>query len=194
MDGHIHRVLILVDDFNHLLHHIALWHTHQAAKATHAVVDVYHVVSYLKLLQLLQCQCHFAFPSLVALQVVLVETVKNLVVGEAAEFQRVVDETLMDGSVDRDEMDGLHFRLGHLLKDILQSCNLLLAVGKDTDFIPLIHEAVKLLIHQFKVLVEEGLRRGVEMDRPTPHPPYWEGVVTLLVSFRFRHNIIFLFA
>ncbi len=163
VDGDIHRVLILVGDLDHLLHHVALWHTHKPSEASHTVVDVHHVVANLKLLYLFECQCHLAPMRLVTLQVIFVEAVKNLVVGEEAQLQRVVNESLMNGFVDGKEMDGIHFCFCLFLKDILQTCNLFLAVGKDANLVALVHQSVKLLIHQLKVLVEKRLRRGVEV-------------------------------
>ena len=84
VDGHIHRVFMQVCNLDHLLHHIALWHSHQSSEPSHAVVYMHHIIANLKLLYLLQRQCHLASMCLVALQVVFVEAVKDLVVGEEA--------------------------------------------------------------------------------------------------------------
>ena len=111
MNGHIDRVLVLVGDFDHLLHHIALWHSHQTSETSHTVVDMHHIIANLELLNLFQCQCHLTPTSLVALQVVLVETVKDLMIGEEANLQRMVDEPFVNSLIDWIEMDGirLHF-------------------------------------------------------------------------------------
>ena len=64
---------------------------------------MHHIVAYLELLNLLQRQCHLTTAGLVALQVVLVEAVKNLVVGEEARLQVVVHEALVQRAVDGGE-------------------------------------------------------------------------------------------
>ena len=147
VDRHIHGVLVAVDNLNHLLHHVALGNAHQSSETSHTVVDVHHVVANLKLLYLFQRQRHFASVGLVALKAVLVEAVKYLVVCEEAYLQCVVDKAFVNGSVDRREVNSVRFRLCHLLKDVLQSGYLLLAVGKDTYLVALVDEPVELLAH-----------------------------------------------
>ena len=52
----------------------------------------------------------------------------------------------------------------HILKDILQTGNLLFAVGEDVNLIALVHQSMELLADQVEVLVEERLRFCVEVD------------------------------
>ena len=64
---------------------------------------MYHKVANLKLLYLLQRQGHLARSSLVALQVVFVEAVEYLVVGQQTGTGIVVDESLVQRLIDGDE-------------------------------------------------------------------------------------------
>ena len=80
MYGDVYRVAVLVHDLYHLLVAVALRHFHQSAKLPYSMIDMHHVVTHLKLLYLLQCQCHLSAPSLVRPQVILVETVEHLMV------------------------------------------------------------------------------------------------------------------
>ena len=84
-------------------------HPNQSAELTDAVVDVDDVVAYLKLLYLLERQGYLAAAGTVALEVVLMETVEDLMVGKHAELQVVVGKALVqrlfdggeDGRVER---------------------------------------------------------------------------------------------
>ena len=154
VNGHIHSVLVLVGDLDHLLHHIALWNAYKTSESSHTMVDMHHVIANLKLLNLLERQCHLAPMCLITLEVVLMETVEDLMIGEETELQRVVNKSFVDGFVDRREVDGIRLRLCLFFEDVLQTGNLLLAVGKDTDLISLVHQAMKLLTDQIKILVE----------------------------------------
>ena len=65
-------------------------HAYQSAKLADTVVDVYHVVAYLELLNLLQRQGYLSAMCLVGAQAVLVVAVEYLVVGKYAELPVVV--------------------------------------------------------------------------------------------------------
>ena len=107
------------------------------------------------------------------------KSVEYLVVGEEAQAQVVVGKSLMQGAVDRGEVDVVGnrkgFRVGrlsavyiaHLLKLValeylLQAACLLLAVGKDVQLVATEQIVFKRLGKQLEVLVEQWLRRDVE--------------------------------
>ena len=50
VDGHVHLVVVLVDDAYHLLVTVARWHAHQSAKLTYSVIDMHNEVARLHLL------------------------------------------------------------------------------------------------------------------------------------------------
>ena len=163
MYGDVDGVAPLVDDLYHLLESPTLRradrHTNQPAKLANAVVYVNHVVANLKLLYLFQRQSHLASSGLVALQVVLVETVEDLMVGEATHAQVMVYEALVQRAVDAFEGKSRFFG-----KDVFQSLNLLLAVGQHIELVPLQKIVLQSYCQQVEVLVEERLGRGIEPD------------------------------
>ena len=119
------------------------------------MVNVYHVVAHFELLDFLQRQRHLAATCLVALQVVFVEAVKYLMVGEEACLQVIVDESLVQSFVNRDE----YFR-----KNVLQSFLLLLAICQDVESVALSGIQLQRLRQQIEILVEQRLSLGVEGD------------------------------
>ena len=86
-------------------------HSDQSAKLTDAVIDMYHIVAHLKLLNLLQRQCHLSTSCLIGAQVVLMETVEYLVVGKDTEFLVVIRKPLMQRL-----LDGFEFTLSFSAK------------------------------------------------------------------------------
>ena len=128
----IDAVAMLIQDLDHLLIAITLGHTDQTTKLTHAMIDMDHEVAYLKLLNLLQREGHLTTAGLVALEVVLMETVEYLVVGKDADAQVVIGKALMKGLVNACKRNFCLFR-----KDFLQALDLFLAVGEDIDLIAL---------------------------------------------------------
>ena len=71
------------------------WHAYQSAELADAVVDMHDIVANLELLNLLQRQCYLAATGLVGAQVILMEAVEDLMVGEDAEVLVVVNEACM---------------------------------------------------------------------------------------------------
>ena len=125
-------IATLVGNLDHLLILLAVgcwllavsyWHTHQTAKLADAVIHVYHVVTYFKLLYLLECQRHLTRTGLIALEVVLMETVKDLMVGQEAGTGVSINKALVQRMVDG------HKRQPLLIQDILQTFLLLLTVS-----------------------------------------------------------------
>ena len=148
MYRHIDGAATVVLNLDHLLIARPLWHAHQSAKLAYAVVDVHHVVANLELLYLLQRQRHLAATCLVRTQVVFVETVKHLVVGEDAEVLVVVDKTCVEGSFDRLEASTQY---------LIQTGELLGTVSQDEEAIAVGQALRQRLLQKVKVLVELGL-------------------------------------
>ena len=97
---HKDHVVVLVDEFYHLLGGAVDVGAHQSAELAHAVVDVHDVVAYLDGLQLFERQGELARAGAVAFEGVFVETVENLMVGEDARLGDVVDKALVEGAQD----------------------------------------------------------------------------------------------
>ena len=115
----------LIGDLYHFLITIALGHTHKTTEFANAMVDMHYIVAYLKLADLLKGKSHFAASRLFGAEVILVETVEYLVVGEEACFQHVINKTLVQGLVNRDKV----------FQYLLQSFLLFPAVGQDIHLI-----------------------------------------------------------
>ena len=100
---------MLVENLDHLLVglltlRVGNRHAHQTAKLTHSMIDMHHEVADLELLDLLQRESHLTTTGLIALQVVLMETVEDLVVGKDTDMQVVVRKPLVERLIDRSEL------------------------------------------------------------------------------------------
>ena len=127
MDGHVDGIVVLVREFDHLLQlAVGCRHPDQPREATHAVVDVDHEVAGFELHEFLEGQRHLGVACVVGLEVVLVETVEYLVVGQPALAQGVVHKSLVQGA-----LHGLEGRaLSGLLENVLKAFGLLRTVGQ----------------------------------------------------------------
>ena len=94
---------MLIENLDHLLIAISLWHSHQASELTDAMIDMHHVVANLKLLDFLQRESHLTTTGLIALEVILMETVEYLMIGEDADTKIIVSKAFMKGLFDRGE-------------------------------------------------------------------------------------------
>ena len=122
---------------------------------------MHYIVARLKLTELLERDSHLTTARLVATQVILVETVEDLMVGEACHAHRRVGKSPVNGLVYRHE----GYVTSTLLEDGLQALRLLGAVGEDIELVATSDEVGERLLHQLKVLMEERLRRGFEVHR-----------------------------
>ena len=103
VDRHIDAAATVVENLDHLLITIPLGHAHKPAELTHTMIDMHHEVANLKLLDFLQRKCHLTTTGFVALEVILMETVEYLVVGEDADAQVIVGKALVEGPFHRSE-------------------------------------------------------------------------------------------
>ena len=95
MDRNVDGSTTLVHNLNHLLIAVALRHSDQSTKLTDTVIDMYHIVAHLELLNLLQRQGYLTTAGLVGTQVILMESVEYLVVGKDAQLLVVVSKAFV---------------------------------------------------------------------------------------------------
>ena len=156
---------MLVEDLDHLLKGLLALsvddgHPYQSAKLTHTMINMDHKVANLELQDLLQREGHLTTAGLVALEVILMETVEYLVVGEEADAQIVVGKTLVKGILDGGKN---HIGDSPRCENFLQTLVLFLAVGEDINLIALQEIVFERFGEQVEVLVEKGLDRDVEV-------------------------------
>ena len=65
MDRDKHHIVVLIDQFHHLLGSVAIGHAHQPGKATYTMVRMHHIVARSKLIQFLQREGHLAAACLI---------------------------------------------------------------------------------------------------------------------------------
>ena len=133
------------------------------------MVYMNHIVANLKLLYLLECQSHFTATGLVALKVVLMESVEYLMIGKEAHFQVVVDETFVQCFVNGGKTDDALFSLclSTLGENIFQTFVLLGAISKDIKLIALLQIGIERLEQQLEILMKEWLYRDVKTNDAT---------------------------
>ena len=153
----IDDIVTVVGNLNHLLHMaVCLRYAHESTEAANAMIDMHHIVAYIKLLQFLQRQRHLSTASTLTAQVKLVEAVKDLVVREQAHLQVVVREACMKGAVNRCK--------GNICarKYFLQAVILLGGVGQYINGVALGDIVLKGGGDKVEVLVKDGLRGNRE--------------------------------
>ena len=151
-------VAVEIHQLYHLLHGAVDLGAHQAAKLAYAVVFVHDVVAHLDRVELLKGEGQLAAAGAVALEAVLVEAVKDLMVGEYTQLQVVVDKALVQGLVDGGELDVVVA----VVEDGAQALDLLGRVAQDHDFVALAQEVVERLADEVEILVEYALRAAVQ--------------------------------
>ena len=159
---------MLIEDLDHLL--IRLFalgssdgHAYQTAKLTYTMIDMHNEVAHLELLDLLQRKSHLTTTGLVALQVVLMETVKDLVVGKETNAQVVIHKTFMKGSVNAHKRALRGERCVLTIVNVFQTLDLFLTVGKDINLVALKEVILERLRQQVEILMEERLNSDIEM-------------------------------
>ena len=143
---------------NHLLHLAIDSRAQQSAKLAHAMVLMDDVVAHLNLVQLLERERQLARPRTVTLEVVLVESVKYLVVGEYAQSQVVVNKALVQRAQAGFKLDVIV----SVVEDGTQSRNLLFVVAEDEDAIATRKKILERVTNEVEVLVINALRRAVQ--------------------------------
>ena len=179
MYRYVDYVATLEVDADGFLIGVADGHTHQTAKLAYTVIDMHNEVARLHFLQLLHSECHLARTRSVALEVVLVESVEYLMVGEEAQAQVVIGKSLVQSMVDWCEIEPVgytqRFRIGrptgmrvaqslHLIavEYITQTPCLFLRIGKDIELVALKQIVFERLSEQLEILVKQWLGRYIE--------------------------------
>ena len=120
------------------------------------MIHMHHEVANLELLDLLEREGHLTTAGLVAAEVVFVEAVEDLVVGEHADAEVAIDETLVEGVLDGNDLRGKRIlgirNFPHLRENIADALVLLLTVGTDVYLVAL------------RQIVGKGLLEQVEME------------------------------
>ena len=129
VDGNVCLITVQVGEFNHLLRRAVHVDAQQAAEFAHTQVLMNDIVAFLDLVEFLEREGEFARACAVALEVVLVETVKYLVVGEDTELQVIVNKAFMQ----RPEYRFKGNIITTVLKDVVQAFNLLDTVAQDDE-------------------------------------------------------------
>ena len=162
MDAHIHLVVVLIDDAYHLLIAVAGGHAHQTAEFADTKIHMNNEVTGLHLLEFLHGERHFSGTRTVALEVVFVETVENLMVGEATQLERIVGKPFVKRFVHRLEANVFGGRAIHIGKDVAQALRLLFAVGQDVERVAMTQIIVEGGHQQIEILMEKWLGRDVK--------------------------------
>ena len=157
VDGHENDVAIQVDEFDHLLHGAVDTGAQQAAEFAYAVIFVHNVVTHFNLAQFLERKGQFSATRTVALEVVLVETVENLVVGEHAQMQIFIDKSLVHSAQHRLELDIVFA----VVEDDTQTLNLFFAVAQNEDSVAFFQKTLKRVADEVEILVIDALWRAV---------------------------------
>ena len=82
MDRHIHLVVALIYYSDNLLEGITDRHTDESGKLTDSVVNMNNEITRFHFLKLLHRKCHLTGTSRLSSEIVLMETLEYLVVGE----------------------------------------------------------------------------------------------------------------
>ena len=99
MDGNVYLIVVLVNDAYHLLIRVASGHANQAAKLADTEVYMHDEVARFHLLQLFHRQRQLAGACAFAFEIVFVETVEYLVIGEKADAKVVIHISCMQSKV-----------------------------------------------------------------------------------------------
>ena len=158
VDGDVCLVTVQVGEFDHLLRRAVHVDAQQASEFAHTQVFVDDIVAFLDLVEFLEREGEFARTCAVALEVVLVETVKYLVVGEDTQLQVVVNETLMQRPEYRLKGD----IVATVLKDVVQAFNLLDTVAQDDKPVATGQEVGERLADEVEILVVNALWLAVQ--------------------------------
>ena len=122
------------------------------------MVCMYHIIAKLKLIQLLQTLCYLATSCLVALEVILMETVENLMIGKDTHPLFIIHKTFVDGLLNSSKLNVIT----PILEDGLDAFRLLLTITTYKQPIAIQQIALQSFAQQIKILVEDGLHIRIE--------------------------------
>ena len=159
MDGDEHDIVILIEQLDDLLCAVAIGDTHKASEAPYAMIDVDNKIPRFELAELFQRERHLTATCTLATQIVLVETVKYLMVGEEATLQGVIGKSLVQGVVNGSEryLFALPLLGGPLFEDGLQAHTLLGTIGQNVETVATRQIVGKGATDEVEVLMENRL-------------------------------------
>ena len=105
VNGDEHHIVVLIDYLDDFLHGAAIGNAYQTTELPDPVIYVNHIIADVKLLKFFQRKSHFAAPRLIAAEVILMETVENLMVGEKARLEVVVGKPGVQSTVHGSKVD-----------------------------------------------------------------------------------------
>ena len=154
MNRHKDDVIVLINKLYHLLHTTADIGPHQSREFSHTVIDVDNIISDLDLLQFAQRQGEASRTGTVALKRVLVEAVEYLMVGESADFHRVIDETFVKRTVDSRKI----YFVASVFKNHPQAFELLVVVAEYVYLVAIGSKRCERFADKIEILVIDSLR------------------------------------
>ena len=159
VDVHEEHVVIPVHQLDGLVYPAVFVDFDQPAEASDPVVDMHHVIPHAKLVQLGDGHLLVAFD--LPIDAVALVAVENLVVGIEAAAQVVVHEPFVER-----QGQGLeaHLSPADLPENVLQAFDLRLVFREDVGRVAPLRRGEDVVGQQLEILVEAGLRRGVEID------------------------------
>ena len=153
-------VAVAVGELDGLLPTAVEVRRYQSGKLPYTVVRMYHVVAYLELINLFECDDGFASACVLRAQCDAMIAFEYLMIGIATYLRSMVHKSRVQCLVDGHEA---YLRL-FVLEDGAQAVGLFDLVGEDIDLIIVVYACAKVVDEQVKVLVERRLRHGVEGD------------------------------
>ncbi len=174
MDGDIHLIIIAIDDPDHLLvARSAIFfrmtgirrqrHPDQSPEFTNSKIHMHDIVTDVHLLQLFHRQSHLPQPSTIRTKTILMEPVKDLMIGENTYFQVIIHEPFMHGMINRSK---LHMILLQFLpcKNLLQTLILLLTVRQDIQLVTFQEIILQTFRQELEILMIKRLGLYVKGD------------------------------
>ena len=160
VDRHEYDVVVGIHELDHLLCVAVDIGAQQPGKFSHAVVHMHYVVTRLNGTQLLEAQRELAGTCAVGAEIVFVEPVKNLVVGEHATLLEVVHKPLVEGGCDGSEA----YLVAPVGKNLFEAFKLFFAVGEYQYLISIIQKLCERVADKVEILVVYPLRRAFEIN------------------------------
>src|SRR5574344_2166892 len=154
------HIIILINQFKHLLRSVAIRNTNQAFDTADTMIGMDYIITGLKLLQFFHSKSHLTRPCLIATKIVFMETVEYLMIGEDTHLQRMIDETGMQSLLDRSESNVV----SPIFENMSDTSRLFRTIATYIDMIPFLQIVIEELRYQFKILMKEWLRRSFERD------------------------------
>ena len=160
VDADEERIVVAEDEADRLVRAAVLFGVHKAGEAPDAVVDVDHIVAGVEARQVLERQRLLSRAHLFIAQRIFMVSLENLMVGIEAQLLHRVHKSAVQRHVQLAVLQA-PAAVGH---DGAQAFELPAVVGQDVDHVALLQAVVDVVFEQVEILVEDGLRRGAEVE------------------------------